>query len=192
MRLAALAVLIVAGIIAATTKPISAQQPAASCGSKLWDLKTVSDARRMLIYLRPRFATIAAINARPMPRSTPVRRSRGFEHHVWRVVAQITDYKLEDDGDIHLILFDHGDYMIAEMPSAACLPRTTRKRRAIINTRRLFESSCGAATTHWQSLGAVAYLSGVGFWDLPHGQRGHARNYAELHPVTGIRFIAGC
>ncbi len=192
MRLAALAVLIVVGAIAATPKPISARQSAASCDSKLWGLKTVSDARRRLIYLRPRPATIAAINARPMPRPTPARRSRGFERHVWRVVAQITDYKLEADGDIHLILFDDGDYMIAEMPSPACLPRTTRERRAIINARRLFESSCGAATAHWQNLGAVAYLSGVGFWDLPHGQRGHARNYAELHPVTGIRFVAGC
>jgi hypothetical protein len=32
--------------------------------------------------------------------------------------------------------------------------------------------------------GAVAVISGVGFWDFPHGQHGHARNYAELHPVT--------
>ncbi len=38
----------------------------------------------------------------------------------------------------------------------------------------------------------IVYMSGVGFWDFPHGQRGHARNYADLHPVTGIRFIAGC
>jgi hypothetical protein len=35
-------------------------------------------------------------------------------------------------------------------------------------------------------------MSGVGFWDFPHGQCGHARNYAELHPVTWLRLIAGC
>jgi hypothetical protein len=27
---------------------------------------------------------------------------------------------------------------------------------------------------------------------LVHGQTGAARNYTELHPVTGVRFIAGC
>ena len=56
----------------------------------------------------------------------------------------------------------------------------------------LFESRCGAATDQWRSLGAVAEIAGVGFWDFPHGQDGAARNYAELHPVTRIKFIAGC
>jgi hypothetical protein len=115
-----------------------------------------------------------------------------FERQVWRVKAQIVEYKLEDDSGIHLVLFDRGRYMIAEMPAAACLSRRTRDRRALINARRLFAARCGAPTATWQPLGAVALLSGVGFWDFPHGQEGAARNYAELHPVTGIRFLAGC
>jgi hypothetical protein len=32
--------------------------------------------------------------------------------------------------------------------------------------------------------------SGVLFFDFPHGQSGHARNYAELHPVTGFRVLS--
>jgi hypothetical protein len=43
-----------------------------------------------------------------------------------------------------------------------------------------------------RALGAVAYISGVGFWDFAHGQHGHASNYAELHPVTGLGLIADC
>jgi len=78
------------------------------------------------------------------------------------------------------------------MPAAACLPRRTRARRAIVRVRRTFESRCGAATDSWRPLGAVAYVSGVGFWDFPHGQSGAARNYAELHPLTGLRLITGC
>ena len=78
------------------------------------------------------------------------------------------------------------------MPAAACLPRETRDRRGIINARRVFVRRCGAATDTWRQLGAVAWISGVGFWDFPHGQSGHARNYAELHPVTAIRLISGC
>jgi hypothetical protein len=192
MRLVALFFVVAGGIIAATTTPTSAGQSAAACGSRLWGLKTLSDARRTLIYLRPRATTIAAINARPMPRRTPSLRSRGFARRVWQVVAQIVEYKLEDDGDIHLILFDAGAYMIAELPSPACLPRTSRDRRAIISARRTFESRCGPVTNRWRPLGAVVYISGVGFWDFPHLQRGHARNYAELHPVTGLRLVAGC
>ena len=111
---------------------------------------------------------------------------------VWRVKAQIVQYKLEDDFDIHLILFAQGRYLIAEMPLAGCLPRRTRDRAAIAAVRARFERKCGAASSQWRYLGAVALISGVGFWDIPHSQAGHARNYSELHPVTGLKLIAGC
>jgi hypothetical protein len=191
-RFGALCIVVACGIFAAATTPTSAGQSAAGCGSRLWGLKTLSDPGRRLIYLRPRPTTIAEVNARPMPRRTPNWRSRGYARHVWELVAQIVEYKLEANGDIHLILFDGGDYMIAKLPSPACLPRRSRERRAIVSTRRKFESSCGPVTNRWQFLGAVVTMTGVGFWDFPHGQRGHARNYAELNPLTAIRFIAGC
>jgi hypothetical protein len=192
MRLVALFIVVACGIFAAATTPTSVGQPVAGCASRLWGLKTLSDPGSRLIYLRPRPTTIAELNARPMPRRTPTWPSRGYARHVWELVAQIVEYKLEANGDIHLILFDGGDYMIAKLPSPACVPKRSRKRRAIVSTRRIFESSCGPVTDRWQFLGAVVTITGVGFWDYPHGQRGHARNYAELHPVTGIRFIAGC
>jgi hypothetical protein len=68
----------------------------------------------------------------------------------------------------------------------------TPRQGAIIAARRIFTRRRGAPTDARQPLGAVAYISGVGFWDVPHGQTGAARNYAELHPVTGIRFLSGC
>ncbi len=193
MRAAALGFLVVVvGVFASTTGPTFAHNTGARCGHELWDLKTLSDPRLNLIYARPRLTSIIAINARQMPRRTPTLRSRGYERHVWRLVAQITNFKLARNGDILLVLFDKSDYMIAKMPAAECVPSTARYRRATINTRHLFESRCGTATRRWQDLGAVVDLQGVGFWNFPHGQRGHARNYAELHPLTRIRFIAGC
>jgi hypothetical protein len=193
LRLVALCFVVAVGVIAAAATPTSAGQTAAACGSRLWGLKTLSDTGRTLIYLRPlATTTIAEVNTRPMPQPTPSWRSRGFARRVWMLVAQIVEFKLEDDGDIHLILFDAGAYMIAKLPSPACVPRTSRDRGAIISARRSFESRCGPVNNRWQPLGAVAHITGVGFWDFPHGQRGHARNYAELHPVTGIRFVAGC
>ena len=133
-----------------------------------------------------------AINGRPMPHPTPRARSRGYERHVWTLYAQITDYKLGDDGAIHLILYDNGNYMRAAMPAPRCVPAKARARGAIVAARRSFETRCGPAVPDWRKLGAVAALDGVGLWNRPRGQRGHARNYAELHPVTRIRFLAGC
>jgi hypothetical protein len=111
---------------------------------------------------------------------------------VWRLSAQIIKFKREGDSDIHLILFDGGTYGIAEMPAAACVPKKARARKAIINARKKFEAACGKATSSWKQLGAVVTISGVGFWDKPHTQNPHAPNFAELHPVTAIKFISGC
>jgi hypothetical protein len=179
-------------VAATTTTPGAATRSAYACGVELWSLKTLSDPQRHLVNLHPRSTTVAAINrlARPFP--TPRTRSTPYERRAWRVHAQIVQYKLEEDSDIHLILFYRGAYMIAEMPHATCLSARTRDRRAILGVRRLFERRCGLPTSSWQSLGAVASITGVGFWDVPHGQTGRARNYADLHPVTAVRFLAGC
>jgi hypothetical protein len=189
------ALLLLVGIVltawsASTAGAGSTTRARAACGTELWAKKTMSDAQRNLVNLRPRDTTVAAINAVTPPRV--LRRTRApFERQVWRVAAQITESKLEADADIHLVLFDSGAYMSAEMPAAACLPARTRDRRAIINARRLFVTRCGFPSTTWHPLGAVVRISGVGFFD-PHGQTGHASNYTELHPVTGLQILAGC
>ncbi len=191
MRITAVALLILGLASAAgTTNATTARRAAITCGRELWDLKTLSDPRRNLVHLRPVPTTVAAITARRAPPGISTLRSPGFERHVWRVDAQIVNYKLEADSDIHLVLAGDGAYLIAAMPAPSCLPNKARDRRAIINARRLFESRCGAANE--QALGAVAEIDGVGFWDFPHGQSGHARNYPELHPVTRLRLVSGC
>jgi hypothetical protein len=78
------------------------------------------------------------------------------------------------------------------MPAARCLPKKTRARKAIIAARKNFTTNCGTPTSSWKQLGAVATISGVGFFDIPHTQNPHAMNFAELHPVTAIKFLAGC
>jgi hypothetical protein len=78
-------------------------------------------------------------------------------------------------------------------PSTKSLQRRskTRDRRAIIAARN-FTSSCGQPTNSWRQLGAVVSISVVGFYDIPHTQKPHATNFAELHPVTGFKVISGC
>jgi hypothetical protein len=171
----------------------SALKSAARCDkSPLGRLKTLSDAQRQLVTLRPRRTTVRAINDLSRPRRTPAHRTRAFERHVWRVKAVILRDRLKRDGDIQMILVAGHSYLHAELPAPACIPRTARARAAMVATRHRFEQGCGVATRAWKEQGAMAYVSGVGFWDRPNQDPGHAKNYAELHPVTSIKFLAGC
>ena len=176
---------------AGTRAGASSRTSQSRCDQTLGGLKTLSDPQRRLVELRPRTTTIRVINKLDRPRRTPTRDST-FERQVWRVRAVIVKDRIEDDGDIQLILVAGHSYMLAELPAPACLARTTRARAAIVRARRKFERGCGSASRSWKNQGAVAYVSGVGFWNLPNRQPGHAKNYAELHPVTSVKFLVGC
>jgi hypothetical protein len=187
---AALAAVVAVGVLAATAAP-SAAPATTGCARSLADLRTLSDPLRTAVNLQPVSTTVAALNAKAGPQTIPTRRTPGFERHVWRLVAEITEYRLVAGGTIQLVLFDNGGYMTAEMPSAACLPKTARARRAILDARKYFEQRCGAATSQRRTLGAVAEIEGVGLWDVPRGQN-RSRSAPVLSPVTRIRLIAGC
>jgi hypothetical protein len=162
------------------------------CNVRLRGLKMLSDPQRKLVNLHPKDTTVAAINQLSQPHPTPKTRSTGFSRRVWRVSAQITEFKVEGDGDIHQVLFGDGGYLIAEMPAPACIPKKARDRRAMVAVREKFETRCGKPTKHWRPLGAVVIVSGVGFFDFPHTQMPHAQNFAELHPVTAFKIVSGC
>src|ERR671936_640099 len=174
---AALAAAATAGLSVSVAGRATAQQATVSCGSSRQALRALADSQRDLVRLR----------------RTPTTRTTNFQRRVWRVRAQIVEYKLERDAAVHLVLYDgKQSYMTAAMPSARCLPANTRARRAIEGARAFLEGLCGPARPSWRPLGAVVIIDGVGFWASPHGQHGHARNYAELRPVTRIRLVAGC
>jgi hypothetical protein len=184
--------ILLATIGATVSSPTSTADSDKGCNVRLKGLKTLSDPQRKLVNLHPKNTTLAAINALPQPHSTPKTRSTAFERQVWQINVQITEFKLEGDSDIHLVMFGDGAYGIAEMPAAKCLPKKTRDRKAIIAARKKFTSSCGQPTNSWKQLGAVVSISGVGFVDIPHTQKPHALNFAELHPVTAIKLVSGC
>jgi hypothetical protein len=188
------AVAILGVAIAATASTAAAHRTTVvACSTENAGLKTLSDPQRDLVRLRPRLTTIAAINRLRPPARTPTTRTTAFQRQVWGVRAQIVEYKLEQDGDVALVLYDgKSSYLTAAMPGPGCLTAKTRARREIERARGLFEGLCGPARPSWRPLGAVVRIDGVGYWDFPRGQNGHARNYAELHPVTKVRLVAGC
>ena len=179
--------------VSATARPADTQtQPsAANCGGNLWRLKTFSDSARRGVRLTPRQTTLAAIASRHAPTPTPTRRATPFQKQTWEVVAEITSYRFEQ-GELRLVLFDHGAYINAAVPTPPCLSAVTRARNGIAATYRQFTTQCGRPTSDWQPLGAVAYIRGVGFWSQRRTAHGTAPNGAELHPVTGFSIVAGC
>ena len=164
----------------------------ARCGGELWRLKTLSDLGSKAVQLESTSTTIAAIGKRPFPRPVPKLRRTAFQRRAWQVVAQITKFRVETDG-IRLELYDHESYLNAVIPTPDCLSNATRARNDIASTFKLFTAQCGHPTTRdWQSLGAIVYVRGVGFWSQRRSLQGAAGNGAELHPVTGLRIVAGC
>ena len=150
-----------------------------------------SDAGRKSVALTPKTTTLGAIAQRPNPRTVPTTRRTAFQKQTWEVVAQITAYRFEDAG-LRLVLFDDGTYAQAVVPNPACLTRTSRGRTAMTQAWTTFSGSCTRPSRDWESLGAVAYVRGVGFWSQRKPDRGAATNGAELYPVTGFRIVAGC
>ena len=119
-------------------------------------------------------------------------RRTAFQRQAWEVVAQITHYRVEPGG-IRLLLFDGGAYLNAVIPTPDCLSNVTRARSDIASAYKVLTADCGRPVARdWQTLGAIAYVRGIGFWSQRQSRRGSARNGAELHPVTGLRLVAGC
>ena len=155
-------------------------------------LKTLSDPERNRVRLRPRQTTIGALDKPAAPHPTPRRRRTAYQRQAWKVVAQITQFRLLPDGSIELVLYDANSYVRAGMPSPKCLSSSARARRAVLAARARFVARCGDPKPAMQDLGAVVNVSGVGFWSSRHLRSQAAPNGAELQPVTSLRLIVGC
>jgi hypothetical protein len=69
--------------------------------------------------------------------------------------------------------------MIAEAPNApSCTVNATPYRKRQMAAARRLVRLC-----------VRAVITGVAFWDFPHGQTGVAPNAIELHPILGFACI---
>ena len=68
---------------------------------------------------------------------------------------------------------------------ASSSPKKAKMRSA----RSALITACGhPSSSHFTDLSGRATVTGVGFFDIPHGQTGVAPNAIELHPV--LKFLA--
>ena len=121
--------------------------------------------------------TIAQLIAVTQPVPLPGTRAP-FEFNVFKVTAAVTKVIPEDDGDLHLVLSDGTNTMIAEAPNAACNTGATVYRRNQMKNARLAVKVC-----------ANAQLTGVAFFDFFHHQTGVAPNEIELHPLLAFKCV---
>lgn len=165
------------------------------CGEERWRVKTLSDADAPRVDFSSRPTTVAWLIRQPAP--GPLRddaRDSPTEFETFTVRARLLEYKEERDRDFHLVLADLDDpsqTMIAEVPSANCSGACASSHSADFEAvRSELESRFGAATDRFRRVPGepVVRVTGVGFFDFLHQQRGVAPNGIELHPVLRITF----
>ena len=111
-----------------------------------WSVKTGADADAAnLVGQSPTATTIASMCALAVPAVLPPEaRSQGAEETVWQLDATITGYKLESDGDYHLVIADEqGHTMIAEIPEPSQLAQGSFFAAQIAAARQAFDTQFG-------------------------------------------------
>jgi hypothetical protein len=181
-----LAVAIVVGL-ALPASPLFAR-----CGVERWAVKTGTDVDAAAVDLSSTTPTdVGTLRSLQPPSPLPANsRIAPTELTVWVVTATLTVFKLETDQDYHLVLTDaSGSTMIVEIPDPACVGPGSPFASAIAQARAKFDAQL-TATPQFQEVSIPVRVTGVGFFDFLHGQRGVAPNGIELHPVLDIVFNA--
>jgi len=163
-----------------------------SCGVERWSVKTGTDADVGLVNFTPVVQTIAYLRSLTAPSTLPAsNRVTPTETTTFQVDATLTQYKLENDSDYHLVIQDaSGNTMIAEIPDPACVGAGSPFATGIQSSRQKFDAQY-TATTSFQTANIPVRLTGVGFFDFLHGQTGVAPNGIELHAILDIVFNPG-
>lgn len=164
-----------------------------SCGVERWSVKTGTDADVGLINLQSTTqTTISSLVTLPAPSNLPAsNRIKPTETTVFQLHDTLTEYKLENDSDYHLILRDGaGNTMIVEIPDPTCVGSSSPLLSGIQNARSEFDARY-TVTSSFQSTNVPVTVTGVGFFDFLHGQTGVAPNGIELHAILDVQFGSG-
>lgn len=161
-----------------------------ACGVERWDVKTLADNGSASIDFTPLASSVERLSMYPAPKNlrTLTHRVRPTETHVWEVMVLILGYKLESDGDYHIVVASPANpklTMIAEVPDPQCMPEAYRPR--ITTARQWVDSTLGKPGGYRiLSTPMLVIMTGVGFFDFLHHQTGVAHNGVELHPILSI------
>lgn len=170
-----------------------------ACGVERAAVKLGLDPEAVKLPTEPYDSTIARMVALPRPGQLPESaRACDVECMVWRVEAQVVGYKLEADGDYHIVISDgEGHHMIIEIPDPDCAAGGAwgSEIRAARETFLKLLSDRGFPAPKKGKLHRTSFpvrAAGFGFFDKVHGQDGVAKpSGIELHPVLSIEATGG-
>lgn len=161
---------------------------ASACGVERWDAKVLGDGTVRLA--GPYDATVAQIDALPRPFSEDYEGPRvSSERVAYRMQVLVLWDKLEQDGDIHVIVADPNNpahTLVAEIPDAKnCMEHSPATYvKDVMQARYAFVQAFGIPpVTHYAPVFQRATIIGPVLFDFEHGQRGASPNDAEMHPL---------
>ncbi len=121
-------------------------------------------------------------------------RSSPIEEQVFVVRARLVGIKEEQDRDVHIVIADLDDdsaTMIVEIPSPMCAGACASGHASEFEAARdAVETRCGPPRERFETVAGeqIVTVTGIGFFDFLHRQRGVAPNGIELHPVLSVQF----
>jgi hypothetical protein len=144
-----------------------------------WPVKTLTDAREELVNYKPHDSSIGRLGKKPHPHVGPnTKRIEGVETTNYRVAARLVEMKLEEDRDIHLVVSvpsAPSKTKIVEFPDTSCNGASSSPKKAkMASARRSSRPAVSPLPSHFTDLSGRATVTGVGFFDIPHGQTGIA------------------
>ncbi|HEV2262136.1 MAG TPA: hypothetical protein VGR69_07625 [Candidatus Rubrimentiphilum sp.] len=176
--------------------------PLTHCGTERWHIKTLDDADAVKIKAPPQVASVHQMRALPVPsgfdKNNDTSRYVPVEETEYTVSAILVGFKEESDRDLHIVLADPSspaDTMIGEVPDPQCSTvAASGHATQIAKVRNAFIKCFGTppvGSLMKFSGKMIAQLTGVGFFDVLHGQTGVAPNGLEIHPIVKVKTVSG-
>ena len=203
MKASAISLAAVVLFSAFSARPADALNPLSHCGTERWHIKTLDGAGSSQIAATPVAATVDQMRAFPVPagfnKNNDVSRYLPVEKTEYTIAAVLVGFKEEADRDLHVVLAAsaHPTHtLIGEVPDPQCSTVVAGGHAAQISAVRTLFTKCFGAAPVGSALKKfsgkmVAKLTGVGFFDVRHGQTGVAPNGIELHPILKLKRVSG-
>ena len=166
----------------------------AGCALNRGEVKSLRDRTAAGIQFDlPIDTTISALNAiAPHCGPTGNRRVRDEELRVYRIEGTILRVKRERDHDIHIVLADRTnpkEHVIVESDDPDFGKNVASPYRdKLAAARRMMDAlvSTPSADAFNDLKGTIVRVTGIGFFDVNHLQKGRSRSCIELHPILTI------
>ena len=177
---------------------ISIKTSFAQCDKERWNVKTLIDPDTTEIDFGNIIqTTVSEQCALTRPATVKNKLRMKSESTVYELIGYVTDYKLENDRDYHVVIEDPetAETIVVEIVDPDCpdIDKTSRYETFRI-VQEWFKLHFNP-TTSFKTKRAKVKLTGVGFFDFLHGQRGMApsgrgRPFTPINPANGTQIVS--